>query len=132
MRVKDYAKTGQPIDIAEDLVKAAILHMPDDILPGLVEGIIYGIDVGLDGIVADGGDPVGKIAGRRLDFEEANPVAVELTGQNRCGGIQGEPEARCRCRKAELWHRFRTGRSEARRVGKGCVSTCSPRWTPTN
>src|SRR3546814_12463193 len=99
MRGKDVAKTGQPIDIAEDLVKAAILHMPDDILPGLVEGIIYGIDVGLDGIVADGGDPVGKIAGRRLDFEEVNPVAVELTGQRseeRRVGKEGDRQCRSR------------------------------------
>src|SRR3546814_9898510 len=32
----------------------------------------------------------------------------------------------------QLFHQVNTGRSEERRVGKECVSTCRSRWSPYN
>src|SRR3546814_19989262 len=39
---------------------------------------------------------------------------------------------RCGHRPVEQRHRGDHPRSEERRVGKACVSTCSPRWSPTH
>src|SRR3546814_18486518 len=42
-------------------------------------------------------------------------------------GRRGDPAAHPRLRRAA---RYRRGRSEERRVGKECVSTCISRWWP--
>src|SRR3546814_16381555 len=55
--------------------------------------------------------PKGRIAERRLIFADA------LAGQDTALA-------------AHLRARIRSGRSEERRVGKECVSTCRSRWSP--
>src|SRR3546814_18214586 len=48
--------------------------------------------------------------------------------RNRCGGLPQDVPAKRYAETEE--HHGRSDRSEERRVGKECVSTCRPRWTP--
>src|SRR3546814_13779727 len=65
---------------------------------------------------------------KAIPIPEASPPArrrgSKLREDRVSGEVDGSPPARRRGSKLE--------RSEERRVGKGCVSTCRSRWSPYN
>src|SRR3546814_12637811 len=62
--------------------------------------------------------------------EEARAPQHRLGGQSVCGEVRPPVEGSLRPRLAELLERSLGLRSEERRVGKECVSTCRSRWSP--
>src|SRR3546814_4467193 len=60
--------------------------------------------------------------------EDAADVDIDLAGGKRaqsCFGVRHLDQLEAGCLAAQV-----LGRSEERRVGKGCVSTCRSRWLP--
>src|SRR3546814_12146440 len=75
----------------------------------------------IDGVARD--HRIG-IAHRLLKSARFGIVGHQHGGWLACEGGHGE--------KGKAQHRRRGGRSEERRVGKECVSTCRARWAPYN
>src|SRR3546814_7193271 len=71
----------------------------------------------------------------RISDWSSDVCSSDLGGRNplRCGGRQCGPEVGRHCADRTVPERSRRtrsrGRSEERRVGKECVSTCRSRWS---
>src|SRR3546814_16989309 len=59
----------------------------------------------------------------------AAPVDVYPLYENATRAAWGQSLAEAQFESAEIWSRF-SDRSEERRVGNECVSTCRSRWSP--
>src|SRR3546814_13541187 len=72
----------------------------------------------------------GRLAQRLL--RESGFVQVEVTGRSGDGGIDGTGILRLSLMSFHVLFQCKRyqGRSEERRVGKECVSTCRSRWSP--
>src|SRR3546814_15290288 len=70
-------------------------------------------------------EDVGWISGISFDLRDVKQSGVAETS---IGALR--PEEFRRFSESISTQRMRAGRSEERRVGKGCVSACRTRWSP--
>src|SRR3546814_14547941 len=112
MRISDWSSDVCSSDLVDPLDAAARL-------PGIEEGAVDGI---LDGEAEVGvGADVGRVLAAQLQ-----PDADELAGRRLFDHLAGLDRAG----EVHLVGQPRPDRSEERRVGKECVSTCRSRWSP--
>src|SRR3546814_1464135 len=75
-----------------------------------------------------------RLRGLGLHFEPAGPLVEDRGLRQICYAEVTELLARVEAERPEIWDVMTLGgllmRSEERRVGKECVSTCRSRWSP--
>src|SRR3546814_17800343 len=106
-----------PISVAPDVVDQSLLHV------GIVVAVVQRRAAGekVDVAAAVGGDQLGALGAFEHD-REAAAVAADC-GLAAVEGFEGCGHG------AYLTVKNGCGRSEERRVGKECVSTCRSRWS---
>src|SRR3546814_803068 len=113
-------QTGQDVRLL-DIARVEVLRGPQGTLygPGAVGGTIRYItnDVDLANLSAEANGEIGVVDGGGTDWKAEGVVNVPLATDQL--GL----------RVAGAYQHF-GGRSEERRVGKECVSTCRSRWSP--
>src|SRR3546814_18369521 len=61
-----------------------------------------------------------------IGHPEAGPISVRIGGEPQPEGIDAAVGEAVSAKRSPAWD----ARSDERRVGKGCVSTCRSRWAP--
>src|SRR3546814_14193107 len=102
---------------------------------GVSKAAVQGLSRGLAKVLAGSGVTVNTILPGPTRTEGAVTMMADLAAERGVSPSEMESLFLAENRPYTLLRRFATPeavRSEERRVGKECVSTCRPRWSPYN